>query len=243
MRIACEDCGVERKVKDYRVGKTKRCKSCFYKSLLKPLLKEQVQEDWHRYINFKNQVQKIELRDYAKKGVFTKYHEWMVEVSCPECREKRRVGSRYLKEKSKKKNATLYCLRCKNRIKKGRWKNSDGYIWVNWRILPKEFQSMAKKMRFSNRNMILEHRVVMAVKIGRPLKSKELVRHINGNKTDNRPENLRLGSHSENSKDHASSFLENKILRGFVMDLGCDPDLIIKEKKKGIEIVKRKDTR
>ena len=41
----------------------------------------------------------------------------------------------------------------------------------------------------------------------------------------------------------ASSFLENKILRGFVMDLGCDPDLIIKEKKKGIEIVKRKDTR
>ncbi|KKK87050.1 hypothetical protein LCGC14_2757110, partial [marine sediment metagenome] len=100
------------------------------------------------------------------------------------------------------------CSKCAGKAKRGklnpmwkreRWVGKDGYVWV--RLYPEDFYgSMASKS-----NSVLEHRLVMAKHLGRPLHTWEMVhhkgiRHIGiENRSDNLSDNLKLtmkGSHS-----------------------------------------------
>jgi hypothetical protein len=77
-----------------------------------------------------------------------------------------------------------------NRKPDSQWLDGHGYIQVP--VYPEDpLYSMAWGSEHSGRRCA-EHRLVMARKLGRPLQRGENVHHINGIKTDNRPDNLEL---------------------------------------------------
>lgn len=77
--------------------------------------------------------------------------------------------------------------------KGGRSKDGNGYyrVWV-------AHDDPLAEMRLRD-GYVLEHRLVMARHLGRPLRRSETVHHINGDRTDNRLENLQLrqGKHGK----------------------------------------------
>lgn len=84
-------------------------------------------------------------------------------------------------------------------VNHGNWKGGrsiikEGYIYV--RVYPTDqFFDMTNTSGY-----VLEHRLVMAKHLNRSLSKNETVHHINGNRSDNRIENLqlRLGNHGRN---------------------------------------------
>ena len=72
--------------------------------------------------------------------------------------------------------------------KGGRQKTGNGYIQI---VMPNHPNA-------DKRGRILEHRYIIEQYLGRPLTRNEYIDHINGDKTDNRIENLRICNQSQN---------------------------------------------
>jgi ribosomal protein S27E len=60
--------------------------------------------------------------------------------------------------------------------------DSSGYVYMR----------IEGKNEYGTSNYVSQHRYVMGQKLGRPVRRGESVHHINGNRSDNRPENLEL---------------------------------------------------
>ena len=112
--------------------------------------------------------------------------------ACGRCSKERWV----VLEKGKPRS--FNCLSCRkgwrgNGSGDSRCITKEGYVFIN--IIP---TSLYYEMRYS-KNRVLEHRLVMAQKLGRCLLSVEHVHHLNGIRDDNRVENLQLISQANHT--------------------------------------------
>lgn len=88
--------------------------------------------------------------------------------------------------------------RMRRRDAKERIINNQGYAFV----LPRPDDPVNGMLGKHQKGYVLEHRLVMARHLGRPLVASETVHHINGIRDDNRIENLQLrqGQHGKGAR-------------------------------------------
>lgn len=144
----------------------------------------------------------IQYLDFDSQKVFyhpkTKIGTLHIKRKCPDCgnieyiivSEIRRYLTRW-------KNTKFRCKLCASKFNYSQ--GQDHYNWKGGRHLTSRLDDRGYVLIHSpnhphkNRgNYVFEHRLVMEKKIGRYLLPHETVHHINGDKTDNRKENLEL---------------------------------------------------
>lgn len=108
--------------------------------------------------------------------------------------ETRQKLSKANKGKLKKQNSP--------RWREGRYFDKAGYVHVMIDTLPEQVQVVARQMKSKSGYYILEHRIVAAMKLGRPLTKQEIVHHKDGHKGNNAPANLFVVERGLHSLEH-----------------------------------------
>lgn len=87
-------------------------------------------------------------------------------------------------------------------------KIKDGYVFLSLDLLTLDQRELVDRLGLitSKHSRVAEHRLVAAETYGDWYDPRAMVvRHKNGNKTDNRPENLLIGTNEENMMDHETA--------------------------------------
>lgn len=137
-----------------------------------------------------------------------------VAITCPKCREKRYQSAGPTEARIRIGKFTGVCLWCSKNAPKREWtmlgpgRKLDpvkGYVRLQLDAVRQEHRPLFDAMK-GNQTFVLEHRMVKAIQIGRPLASDELVDHMDGDKTNNDPENLRIYRRGRNDPGDTSGY-------------------------------------
>jgi len=156
-----------------------------------------------------------------------------IAVTCGDCGKRRYIYPQTIRAQIRHKRPyTGLCVRCaKHRYHppisypgyKERYRRtitSGGYIilWVSG--LSEEDKKLAKPMMQRQRigGRVLEHRLIMAKHIKRPLTKNETVHHKNGDKTDNRIENLELRIHNHGKGTEKQYLIKENVRLRSILD-------------------------
>ena len=136
----------------------------------------------------------------------TKGFSTRVPVTCPKCHETRLAQTGATSAKIREGKFTGLCLLCSPNAHKREWiilglgrkiDPTKGYIRLTAEAIDPLEQHLYDGTR-GKQSYILEHRMVMARTLDRPLTSNELVDHRDGVKTNNDSANLRLYRRGKN---------------------------------------------
>jgi hypothetical protein len=141
-----------------------------------------------------------------KDGIKT----YCASVTCPHCSAVRWWPLGTLRQQLKRSNFNGQCFPCgliQSRSGYFKWAkrngmerreiNSSGYMLLGPTAIPLEDMPLFRAMQNKN-GAVFEHRMNIAKALGRPLLSSECVDHMDGNKLNNDPSNLRIYVRGQN---------------------------------------------
>lgn len=171
----CNYCNKEYYIKPCHINRSKHCsKKCYWKSLLG---KESPMKGKRRSKEFR---EKCRIRQTGIK---------LSEKTKQKMSLAHRGDKNYFFGKK-------HTEETKNKLKKINWKGGKVFDKKNGYMLIYDLNSKLKN------KYIPEHRLIMEKHLGRKLKSKEIIHHINENRLDNRIDNLQITTRAEHLKIH-----------------------------------------